>query len=475
MMATPLRSLVRLPLLLGLAGCTDPAGDPDSAGDEVGESTSADTADTSSDTDQAQRPNWHQDIAPIVRANCVGCHIQDGIAPFTLDDYTSAAAWATLIDEVVAEGLMPPWGAIETDECQPDHAWRNDLRLSEADKQLIADWVEFGAPEGDPELAAPLPEPPSLDLQDPTATFQNPSSFSVEPGDDSFICTSIDPGLAQDVWVTGVQMVPDNQRVVHHVLIYADPDANSAAIAGPDGSYPCFGTAGVDNANLIGTWVPGAVPTETPENIGLPLPAGSRIILAYHYHPTGGPAELDQSSVALRWTEDPPIYAGQMNLLGNIPAGADLLPGPNDPGGISLFWIPKGVPDHTETMKAEIPAIVPPIDLFTVGTHMHYIGRDMKVWIERDGQDICLIQTPRWDFNWQRIYNIDAKIGTFPKVQGGDIVKLRCTYDNSLANPFLVKALDEQGLSEPIDVTLGESSLDEMCLLIYGLAYPNLP
>jgi hypothetical protein len=471
-----LRSIAGLPLLLGLAGCSGGGpGNDDEVGDDATDESGTDDTAEGNDTGEALRPNWHQDIAPIVQANCVGCHVQDGIAPFALDEYTSAAAWASLIDEVVAEGLMPPWGAIETDECEPDHGWRNDLRLSDEDKQLIADWVEFGTPEGELELAAPLPEAPSLDLQATTATFQNPSSFSVEPGDDSFICFSIDPGLAQDVWVTGVQMVPDNQKVVHHVLIYADPDANSAAVADANGSYPCFGTAGVDNAKLIGTWVPGAVPTETPDDVGLPLPAGSRIILAYHYHPTGGPAEFDQSEVALRWTEDPPAYEGVMDLIGNIPAGTGLLPGPNDPGGVSLFYIPAGVTEHTETMQVALPDLLPPIQLFTLGNHMHYIGRDMKVTLERDGEERCLIQTPRWDFNWQRIYDIDAQVGSFPTVQGGDVLTIRCTYDNSLANPFLVEALEEQGMSEPINVTLGEASLDEMCLLIYGLAYPNFP
>jgi hypothetical protein len=293
--------------------------------------------------------------------------------------------------------------------------------------------------------------------------------------EDSFICYSIDPQLDTDVWVTGVQMIPDNEQVVHHVLIYADPDANSAEVAGPDGSYPCFGVAGVDNAQLIGTWVPGAVPTEMPANVGLPLAAGSRIILAYHYHPTGAGDEVDQSSVALRYSEDPPTYRGSVDLIGNFVTAPALLPGPNDPGGISLFYIPAGASGHTETMRFEIPAAVPPVDLFTLGTHMHYVGVDMRVWIERNGEEICMIQTPRWDFNWQRAYNIDATIGNFPKVQGGDIVTLECTYENTLDNPFLAEQLAKQGLTEPTDVLLGESSLEEMCLLIFGVAYPNWP
>ncbi|MCA9696875.1 MAG: hypothetical protein KC431_05070, partial [Myxococcales bacterium] len=308
-------------LLLALSACTAPPSGDDDVGD-TGDGT--DTGETG-DTGQALRPNWHEDIAPIAYANCVGCHRDGGIAPFSLEDYQQAAAWSASIDQVVASGEMPPWGALETEECQPEHSWANDLRLADADKQLIADWVAAGSPEGDPADAVELPAPPDLSLADPTATFQNPTPFSVEGTEDSFICFSIDPGLTSDVWVTGVQMVPDNQKVVHHALIYADPDANSAAVAGPDGSYPCFGTAGV-SANLIGTWVPGAVPTEMPDNVGLSLPAGSRIILAYHYHPTGGGTEIDQSAVALRWTEHPPADRGRLQRIGNVPTAPELLP-----------------------------------------------------------------------------------------------------------------------------------------------------
>ncbi|PRP94051.1 hypothetical protein ENSA5_41630 [Enhygromyxa salina] len=422
--------------------------------------------------ESALRPNWHEDIAPLVYTNCVGCHAEGGIAPFALETYEQASVWGALASDAVNEGVMPPWGAIETEECQPEHDWTNDLRLAEADRQLLADWVAAGTPEGDPADAVALPSPPELALQDPSASFQNPSPFVVGGTEDSFICYSIDPQLATDVWVTGVQMIPDNEQVVHHVLIYADPDANSAEVAGPDGSYPCFGTAGVNNASLIGTWVPGSVPTEMPEDVGVPMRAGSRVILAYHYHPTGAGDEVDQSSVALRWVEDKPAYEATIDLLGNFVSAPGLEPGPNDPDDTPLFMIPPDVADHTETMSVTIPDGVPPIDIVTLGTHMHYIGVDMKVWIEREGEEICLIQTPRWDFNWQRTYNPDAELGAYPKVQGGDVVKLRCTYDNTLANPFLVQALDEQGLSEPTTVFMGEASLDEMCLLIFGLATP---
>ena len=45
----------------------------------------------------------------------------------------------------------------------------------------------------------------------------------------------------------------------------------------------------------------------------------------------------------------------------------------------------------------------------------------------------------------QRLYDIDAPIDELPFVQGGDIITMRCTYDNTLDNPFLVEALSQQG------------------------------
>jgi hypothetical protein len=105
------------------------------------------------------------------------------------------------------------------------------------------------------------------------------------------------------------------------------------------------------------------------------------------------------------------------------------------------------------------------------GTHMHYVGRDMLLTLEHtDGSSECLVQTPAWDFNWQRLYYYDSPVPNVPVGKPGDVLTMRCTYDNSLANPFVRRALDEQGLTEPVPVELGEASLDEMCLSVFGVA-----
>jgi hypothetical protein len=126
-----------------------------------------------------------------------------------------------------------------------------------------------------------------------------------------------------------------------------------------------------------------------------------------------------------------------------------------------------------------------PVKVFTVGTHMHYVGTDMRIEIDRAarvggppaGEPVreCLIETPRWNFHWQRGYQYDVPFEMLPTARAGDVLHLRCQYDNSMNNPHVVAALAEQGLSAPREVRLGEQTLDEMCLGVIGIAFPARP
>ena len=56
-------------------------------------------------------------------------------------------------------------------------------------------------------------------------------------------------------------------------------------------------------------------------------------------------------------------------------------------------------------------------------------------------------------------------------VGDGDTISVHCTYDNTLDNPYVQRGLAEQGLTAPVDVYLGEETLDEMCLGIFHVVY----
>lgn len=101
--------------------------------------------------DPSSDVTYSNQIVRVFQEHCVECHRPGQIGPFTLTNYDDAAGWGEMILEVVDQGRMPPWHAAGDRD-----KFKNDLRLSEEDKELIATWVANGCPEGDP---AQLPAP----------------------------------------------------------------------------------------------------------------------------------------------------------------------------------------------------------------------------------------------------------------------------------------------------------------------------
>lgn len=96
---------------------------------------------------------WDREVARIVYAQCASCHRQGGTA-FSLTTYRDARPWATAIKQDVLERKMPPWGAVKG-----FGKFRNDQALTQAQIELIQNWVDGGAPEGDP---SDLPRQPAV-------------------------------------------------------------------------------------------------------------------------------------------------------------------------------------------------------------------------------------------------------------------------------------------------------------------------
>jgi len=428
------------------------------------------------ETEVAAGPvTWHQDVAPIITKHCTSCHVDGGIAPFALDGYEAAQSSADLMIHAVETGIMPPWGARETAECEPAFGFKGDLRLSDDERKTLQKWVDDGKLEGDAETAAKLPEPPVLSITEPSLDLPFQGDYTIDGTTDDFQCFVLDPGVTTKKWITQIQLTAGNSVIDHHGLIYLDFKGESETLA-KDGHFPCFTNPDIA-AYLLATWTPGAAPVIVPEGAGMPVYPGSRIVVQMHYHPTGKGPEKDPSSVQLKWVDTEPKYEAAQALVGNFDeledSGTGLQAGPNDAGGTPQFFIPANVKDHTETMiyRQEVPLTFP---VYSVGTHMHYVGTDMKIELahKSDETSQCLVQTPAWDFNWQRVYDFDASFDDLPRIAPGDELRMRCTYDNTLGNRFVARALKQQGLTQPKDVLLGEQTLDEMCLGIFGILVP---
>ena len=424
---------------------------------------------------------YYKDIVPIVQQHCQTCHQAGGIAPFSLIDYASASANAAAMVSDTAQRIMPPWGAQTTTECQLRYPWKDDLRLAQADIDTIKAWNDQGAVAGN---AADAPPPIDIPLSNdlPGATPLAPTTpYSLNGSGDYFRCYVLDPQITTSgTFITGTNVKPGNNTIVHHALIFSVPAG--ATIPPPtDGvpnQYSCFGGPGVSNVALVAAWAPGALPYAYPANVGQPIAVGTKLIMQVHYHPHANATTApDTTTFQYTSTTTPPTWSVKPVLIGNYTNAVT--------NGIGLenppFLIPPNTPSTTFTMDTTIPASKLPISvrLLAVAAHMHLVGVDEKITIDRvsptttDPAEECLLQVPQWNFNWQRGYQYDTDITTLPLVSPGDDIKLRCTYDNTMQNPLLASALTEAQLTQTQPVTIGETTMDEMCLGALWLVYPT--
>lgn len=419
---------------------------------------------------------FHRDVAPILQARCQECHRAGEIAPMPLLTYEESRPYAALMAGRAEDGSMPPWGARVTEECQPRFPYGEDPSLSDGEKEVLRRWADLGAPEGDPADAPPPVAFEATDLPGTTLELQNADGWVVEPGPDQYRCFVFDPGWETDALIDGAHVIAGNPEVAHHALVYVDPDREALDLAPVGGSYECFGSARID-AFLLNGWAPGMRPVELPEGAAFWVPGGSLIVVQMHYHPTGDqPSEPDRTRVQLRQTDTLPEWYGFVNLDGNYGSqdrdGFGLQPGPDDRGEEPEFRIPADSPAHVESQISNYGDLAgyDRFKILGVAAHMHYVGQDMLIQVEHARPEPWetkmegLLQVPEWDFNWQRFYYFDAPIEDLPEVRPDDRVHTRCTYDNTLGNPFVADALEEEGLDQPQDVYLGEETLDEMCL-----------
>ncbi len=448
------------------------------------EASSSSGAPSPGPTAQGEAPTFKKDVEPLLQQKCQSCHREGGIAPFTLVSYDEAKSMAELARKKIESRTMPPWGAFDSEACKMQHAFKDDLRLTDAQIALFGRWVDAGMPLGDASIQNPPPVFQGDGLATKTATLQMNAPFELQGGGpDDIRCFPIDPGFATDTWIGGVNVVPGNPKIVHHVIVYTDPNGEGATKAGTEGSYKCFGGPGVADTSLLMAWAPGARPIRYAD-AGIKVKASSKLVMQVHYHPTPE-TQKDQTGFEVEVLPTKPTNVAQLLLLGNARGEKGiikLLPGPNDPATGPEFRIPANAKNHTESMELVLPDTLggfplPVMSVATIGAHMHWAGVDMRIEVERGAASSgpakeCLLGTPKYDFNWQRGYSIDAPMPELPTIQAGDKLRFTCTYDNTTDNPNVKRALAEQRLPAPVDITLGESTLDEMCLGVLAVLRP---
>ncbi|CAN5911981.1 redoxin domain-containing protein [soil metagenome] len=345
---------------------------------------------------------YHHQISRILQNNCLECHHQDGLGPFSLETYEDVIEHAGMIKKQITRGAMPPWFAAP--QADPHGSpWMNDRSLSESDKSTLLTWLDSNRPAGN--IAdAPVAMKYSKDwiIGQPDVVFQLPQPVSIKAeGTMPYQNVTVQTNLAEDRWIQSYEITPTDRSVVHHVIVKV---INKGGTATED-------EVRSEREGFWAAYVPGYSYRILPDGFAKKLPAGASIHFQIHYTPNGK-ATQDQLKIGLKFASKAPQY--EVHVLG--------LANPK-------LNIPAGAANHVETTQQNVP-----VDMTLSGylPHMHVRGKSFKYEVTYpDGSQETLLDIPRYDFNWQLQY-ILSKPKIIPK---GSVVKTTAVFDNSANNP----------------------------------------
>lgn len=385
----------------------------------------------------AQEVTYTTHIARILQDNCQSCHRKGQVAPFSLANYREARQWATEIKAYTQNRVMPPWSASPL-----VGKFSNDLSLTDQEIQLLAGWVDAGAPEGPSEDMPPNPQfSDGWAFGEPDLIVEMPEEYVINPeGEDDYRHFIIPYEATADRFVEAVDVRPGNRNVVHHVIGYVDTSGQARELDDADEGpgYTRFGDVGFKPASTIGGWAPGNRPYRTPPGSGRWLPKKCDIVLQVHYYRTGV-EERDRTKLGIYFSKATQPVAVRMAVPIN-----------------NGFEVPAGARAYEVRAQRTIKKSA---YLFSITPHMHMIGETMEVNATLPGgKRLPLIRIDDWDFNWQATY----RYRDLTLLPAGTKIDLVATYDNSADNP-------NNPSSPPRVVRWGEKTTDEMCLAFLGL------
>ena len=456
------------------------------AGSRDGASSAAPTA----------SPSFTRDVAPIIQQKCAGCHQIGGIAPVAFDTARQIASRSTLIAATVQAGLMPPWppGARS-----PSYVGEQERRLSKTERATLLAWARAGGRIDGP-ARKPLPtKPVQVAPGESVLTLRMPSTYrprAAQGVTDDYRCFLLDPKRSGDSFVTSARIAPGAAKVVHHVILFRVSrnqvaDARRLDTGAPGLGWNCFGGTGLpsgdgsgsiqdslNDANWVAAWAPGWGGNRLPQGTGVPLPAGSQIVMQVHYNLLNG-RNPDRSRAVLTIAPAAAKLTPLQTML--LPAPVEIACAQGEQGrlcsrnealfdltgkyGSQAAFVPAGLLILCRGSAANPRAVAvstcdrrltQPTTIHVAAGHMHLLGASIRVELNPGTpQAQVLLDIPRWDFHWQNAYTLAREV----KADPGDVVRVTCRHD------VHKRMHGGHGIPKtPRYVLWGEGTTDEMCL-----------
>ena len=396
-----------------------------------------------------------KDIAPILQRSCESCHRPGGGAPMSLISYQEVRPWARSIRQRTLAREMPPWFIDKNIGIQ---TFKDDPSLNADEIALIGNWVDAGAPRGNP---ADLPPPRQWPagrwtIGEPDLIVESPVAQVAAVAADWF--GGINPpsptGLTEDRYVQAVEvkevLLDDdgleirpaaasagdaagdagraelNLFVVHHAVVAAvtDRQEDEPGAIGQMGNFSITHELG-QNATYFPDWV------------GIRLPADS--VLTYdrmHYHSVGRDVrvrvdtafKLHPKGYEPKYLQGFGAQSGAFDLELDIPAGE---------GNIMRDGF----------YRLDRPAL-----MMTFEPHLHSSGKRMCLEAIYPNNAREMLNCADYNHNWVKVYVYEDEAA--PLLPAGTVLHLLAWYDNSPTNPRVLDPRNWKGW--------GNRSIDDM-------------
>ena len=229
---------------------------------------------------------FSDDVYPIFKEQCGGCHVPGGNAPMSLMTYEDARPWAESIRLELTTGHMPPWYG------DPGVAPLRDVhRLSPRDLDVVLTWATGGTPSGPPLQASPTRSKPTWQSRRPDLVLQMPTAVTL-PADATEDTREIvlRDDNDQDRSIAFVDLLPGNASIVHDAMIFARK---------PGSSQP---------STVFTMWLPGAAPVGPPPGFAFRWRPHEQLVARIHYKKNWrleNKAASDRSTIGVYLTRQP--------------------------------------------------------------------------------------------------------------------------------------------------------------------------
>ena len=355
----------------------------------------------------ADTVTFTKDIVPIFQRSCQACHRPGSIAPMSLMTYEETRPWARSIKQRVETRKMPPWFIDRTVGIQD---FKDDRSLTDEEIAIVSQWVDSGAPRGNPaDLPAPVEFNDNLyewtvadELgREPDLVVPIPEPFLVPAASPNWWIELVsDTGLTEDRWVKALETKPSitGFPVVHHA------------------STSMFLPEAPEERERFGEYALGKTADIHPDGTGRIMKAGTHLLWNLHYSANpNGEDTYDQTSIAL-WFYPKGQEPDRRLSRQSVGSVTDL----DFPAGDSLVRT-----DGYTFLQNNVR-------LSVFQPHLHNLGkRQCMEAIYQDGR-VQTLSCADWDFGWHIAYNYaDHAQPLLPK---GTVLHIISWHDNSEAN-----------------------------------------